>query len=128
MPDTPKKFILVGKPPTTTPSGKALPAAYPIHNAPRPLYGDITWQGEFVSGIFYAAFDPEHPDAEFYTRRNAELNAIELTWVSEDEVKAWAREWAKTEDLEEVIEGIIAHDFQNVVRSYRLQHEEEPQP
>lgn len=55
-----------------------------IYNAPRPLYGHLTWQGEFVSGIFYAAVCDLAEDAERLTDLNRRDAAVELCYVSED--------------------------------------------
>src|SRR4051812_30130531 len=38
-----------------------IPAAWTIWNAPRPLLGHVSWQGEFHCGIFYAALDETEP-------------------------------------------------------------------
>lgn len=29
-----------------------------IYNAPRPFPATVTWQGEFIRGVFYGAIDP----------------------------------------------------------------------
>jgi hypothetical protein len=34
---------------------QAVKAGWVIANAPRPLIGDVTWQGPFMHGVFYAA-------------------------------------------------------------------------
>jgi hypothetical protein len=39
----------------------AIPAGWPVVNAPRPLCGEITWTGRFRHGIFYAAHPEKHP-------------------------------------------------------------------
>ena len=41
-----------------------IPAGWVIGNAPRPIAGQITWQGDFRHGIFYAA-SPEMPGGLF---------------------------------------------------------------
>ena len=41
-----------------------IPDGWVIGNAPRPLAGQITWQGDFRHGIFYAA-SPEMPGGTF---------------------------------------------------------------
>lgn len=48
--------------PVATPDGSVIPSSFVIYNAPRPLFGHLTWQGPFLTGIFYAAVDPLHRD------------------------------------------------------------------
>ncbi len=69
------------------------PAGHLIHNAPRPLHGDKTWQGDFISGIFYAAIDPDGDGAEWFIQQNQNLDASELRWVTMDEAVEGGFEW-----------------------------------
>jgi hypothetical protein len=68
------------------------PLGWEIYNAPRPLYGSrdnsgpYTWQGEFISGVFYAAIDPDDPDAEMWRQKNEQLDAVRLEFVSRQSV------------------------------------------
>ncbi len=62
-----------------------IPADWPIFNAPRPLYGEPTWTGDFIHGIFYATIDPSDSYGPGFITRNAELDAWELVWVSEEQ-------------------------------------------
>lgn len=82
--------IVVGPRPTEAPEG------WEIYNAPRPLYGTIrktpekwypalTWTGEFVSGLFYAAVDPNDPDADRWRKENESLHAFRLDYITHDE-------------------------------------------
>ena len=64
---------------------------WPIYNAPRPLYGTVTWQGDFVSGIFYAAIDPEDGFGHDMEDQNLALDARVLEYLTEDEAVAMAR-------------------------------------
>ena len=41
-----------------------IPAGWLIANAPRPISGQLTWQGPFRRGVFYAA-SPEIPGGTF---------------------------------------------------------------
>ena len=79
MTTQPKQVKVIGTRPTQAPTG------WPIFNAPRPLYGDPTWTGDFIHGIFYATVDPTDPYGPGFIQRNAELDAWELVWVSEEE-------------------------------------------
>ncbi len=65
---------------------KTIPPHWAIYNAPRPLYGDKHWKGHFYHGIFYAAVDPAGDDAQTWDRRNKELDAWRLEFVSEEQV------------------------------------------
>ena len=93
MPTIPQVAV-IGERPTHTPEGVEIPAGWPIHNAPRPLYGNLTWvqpQAPFRSfGWFFAATDPAAPDerdarynAE-YVEENRRLDARELVFVSDE--------------------------------------------
>ena len=62
-----------------------IPEGWPIFNAPRPLYGEPTWEGRFIHGVFYATLDPTEPYSPGFITRNAELDAWELVYVSEVE-------------------------------------------
>ena len=72
-----------------------------VFNVPRPLYGSIvktgewssnsvTWIGDFVTGVHYAAVDPapEDPaynDPHMWIDENRKLDARIVTWVSKEE-------------------------------------------
>lgn len=69
------------------------PKGFEIYNAPRPLYGTIrdtgqpfTWQGDFISGVFYAAIDPDDPDADGLRELNRAMDATRLVWVTQEQV------------------------------------------
>ena len=76
------------------------PAGWEIYNAPRPLYGTVTsdsdgenygactWQGDFISGVHYAAIDPNDPDADRLREENRKLDATRLVWVTQETVIA----------------------------------------
>lgn len=65
---------------------------WPIYNAPRPLYGTATWVGDFVSGIFYAAIDPQDGFGHDMEDQNLALDARQLEYLTEDEAVAMARQ------------------------------------
>lgn len=62
-----------------------IPQDWPIHNAPRPLYGTQTWQGDFVHGVFYAAIDPADEFAPGWLTRNEDLDAYELVYMTREQ-------------------------------------------
>lgn len=74
-----KVVRIIGTRPTQAPTGWA------VYNAPRPLYGEPTWTGDFVHGIFYSTIDPTDDLAAKFAERNAELDAWVLEWVSEEQ-------------------------------------------
>ncbi len=81
---------MIGGRPTQTPDGQEIPDNYIIFNAPRPLYGQITWQGEFKHGIFYAALDPDDKYTGQGIRENESLDGWFCKWVTWAEVMEWA--------------------------------------
>jgi len=88
-------LVVIGTRPTATPSGEPISPASAIYNAPRPLYGSLTWTNKSPAfrsmGCFFAAIDFEAGDdfdrdcAKDYAVENARLDARELRFVSEDE-------------------------------------------
>jgi N12 class adenine-specific DNA methylase/predicted RNA methylase len=55
-----------------------------VMNAPRPLRGNETFNGEFVSGRFYSVIDPDDLMAEKYVEKNLELDARLLVAIPRD--------------------------------------------
>ncbi|HEX4620125.1 MAG TPA: hypothetical protein VH208_01035 [Myxococcaceae bacterium] len=49
-----------------------------VVNAPRPLPGRITWQGDFLCGIFYAAGPPDDFDQLGDSWRRLDARRVEL--------------------------------------------------
>jgi hypothetical protein len=64
-----------------------VPADAIIFNAPRPLYGTTTWQGDFCSGIFYAAVNADDPYRMEWIKENQKLDARVLAYVPESEAR-----------------------------------------
>ncbi len=85
-----KKIGVIGKRPDD------VPEAWPIFNAPRPLYGHKEWQGLFEHGIFYAAVDPDEYGAEGFVKRNVSLDG----WL----VEYWTKEGVLTETKRYLLE------------------------
>ncbi|MEM8519050.1 hypothetical protein [Janthinobacterium sp. CAN_S7] len=61
-----------------------VPAGAIVMNAPRPLLGSLTMEGDFVSGRFYAAILPDDPMATKFIEENRKLDARVLAVVSRD--------------------------------------------
>lgn len=66
----------------------AIPEDWIICNAPRPLTGDETWEGEFQHGIFYAALNPHDFFFKISLARNQTLDAWMVLYYSEAEARA----------------------------------------
>jgi hypothetical protein len=62
------KTVLVNVADWTLPPGIVVPDGWVIANAPRPLNGEIAWQGPFRHGIFYVA-SPEVNDNGWHSWR-----------------------------------------------------------
>lgn len=63
-----------------------IPNNWIIMNAPRPLLGHEEWRGDFVSGVFYVAMDPEEWDFVEMEDFNAGQDATILEYVTQQEV------------------------------------------
>jgi hypothetical protein len=100
-----KAVWVIGAPPTQAPVG------WRIYNAARPLYGDVTWQGDFITGVHFAAIDPKGPDALAQVQRDQELDARHLVYLTPE---TWSRIVdAYTEQLGSEY-GVDARDFDRV--------------
>jgi hypothetical protein len=74
-----------------------------VVNAPRPLLGELTWQGPFRHGIFYAAHrDPATLTGEF-DRHHAEQ--IVASWRSDD---AWPVRFTTNAEIEQQVGAALA--------------------
>jgi len=80
-----KRFTLAARP-TVTPDGDPIPADAAIYNAARPLAGTLTWAGDSIRGIFYAAVTPGDPLAPEKLAVNRSQAAAEIVYVTEAEV------------------------------------------
>lgn len=58
-----------------------------VWNAPRPLFGEVNWTGEFRSGVFYAAAAPDDPFYDRYAERNAAQDARIVEVVTNDDLE-----------------------------------------
>jgi hypothetical protein len=65
-----------------------VPDGWEIHNAARPLSGNMTWKGEFISGRYYAAVNPDSKDYDWHAETNVSLDARLIVPVTEDDAVA----------------------------------------
>ena len=63
---------------------RPVPAGWIVMNAPRPLLGSVTMQGDFVTGRFYAAIDPDDSMAKSFICENVKLDARIVVVVDRD--------------------------------------------
>lgn len=70
--------IVVGERPADVPPG------WIICNAPRPIFGDKLWLGDFITGRFYAAFDPQRAGADALYTLNCQNDATVIGYITED--------------------------------------------
>jgi len=90
-----------------------------VYNAPRPLAGHATWQGQFRHGIFYAAVAPagdpvdEFDDHDRYTETNRRLDGWPCVLVSRNEIMDYGARIAKEYDLD-----VADLDYDDIVVSF----------
>lgn len=77
IPDDMRARIILDSRPEGVPEGWA------IFNAARPLSGTKTWQGEFVSGIYYAAINPADRNARNMLKFNVQSGSDVLVYPGE---------------------------------------------
>ncbi len=70
-----------------------VPPNWIVFNAPRPLYGDREWQGDFLHGRFYAAVDPNGDKAEWCIKENKSLDAWVYQFVDAETMRAMVRQY-----------------------------------
>lgn len=87
-----RKRYTLGERPAFQSTGEPLPAHWVICNAPRPLVGHDAWIGPFVSGIYYAAIDPETLEAARRLESNRRDDACELVYVTDAEMREAIRQ------------------------------------
>lgn len=89
-----------------------------FYNAARPFPAHETWTGEFVSGIFYGAIDPQADYADEYRKRAEELDADLLVFVARDEVEAWGRAYCQKHGI-----NYDKYEFSDIAKAW-LRHAE----
>lgn len=92
--------------------------AWEIYNAARPFPATVTWQGEFIHGIFYGAIDPSDEFADENRTRAKQLDASRLMFVSREVVEEWGRAYCAKYDVD-----YADFDFRDIAISY-LRHQE----
>jgi len=111
-------LTLIGERPTQAPEG------WLIFNAPRPLYGQLEWQGDFKHGLFYVAVDPADEFSAGFIFENLRNDAYLLRYASPVEVMEWAKKFAADHqvDLADFEQRDIENSWRNshpaLVRSY----------
>lgn len=110
-------FDIIGSRPAEAPEGAW------IFNAPRPLYGAVTWQGEFVHGIFYAAILPADDYAENFIRQNVSLDGWVLCYFSKED----ARKQATESMIRDGADASLINDFSDleIAQSWHYLHPHE---
>ena len=82
-----------------------------IFNAPRPLLGTKTWQGDWVAGVFFAAVNPDDPFRAGWIKENLALDAALLTFVSDEQAQEMVRDYCRKEygaTAEEITSDVFA--------------------
>lgn len=87
-----------------------------IYNAPRPFPATVTWQGEFIRGVFYGAINPEDEFAVENRIRTQQLDASRLVFVSREEVETWGHAYCVEHDV-----NYGDFDFDDIAKAY-LRH------
>ena len=83
-----------------------IPENWTILNAPRPIPGNMTWQGDFRHGIFYSAMNP---DTQFFNsdfEQAKELDAWEIVYYSIGEARDAMKNNPKYLEYLDDIDGI----------------------
>jgi hypothetical protein len=76
-----------------------IPPAALVFNAPRPLACTVTrdgpfeWRGDFTAGVFYVAVLPDDPDRDRQVKFNREMDAVLISYTTEQEAKGLVREY-----------------------------------
>lgn len=90
-----------------------------IYNAPRPLLGHETWQGDFRHGVFFAAVAPdgdpadEFGDAPHFHERNRQNDGYTCEIVSREAVMAYGVTVAEKYRI-----TLADVDYDDLVQSY----------
>jgi hypothetical protein len=71
-----------------TPGYYEIPKHWEIWNAPRPMAGEVTWVGDFLTGNLYAAVDPDGPRAESWRAFNVRMDGRRLQFIQKADAVA----------------------------------------
>ena len=91
-----RAFITDGANKTNDALPDSIPSGATVFNAPRPIYGDKMWRGDFTAGVFYALLlprpdserEPWEPQRSWMIKENHGLDATVLRPLTEAEAKA----------------------------------------
>ena len=75
---------------TSTPiatDGNRIPDGWIVFNASRPLIGDITWKGDFLRGVHYAAVNPNGEFSKGNIVTNSKLDASIVRYLDEKTIQ-----------------------------------------
>jgi hypothetical protein len=95
-----------------------VPVGWRVFNAPRPLHGHKTWQGAFITGVFYAAVEPEGAYADDYVEHNRRDAAVEIRWISPEQWRERVMEYGRQMADEYGID-LAQFDYADIESSYR---------
>jgi len=115
-----KELFIIGEKP------KDIPENWFIFNAPRPLLGDIEWQGEFQHGVFYVAVDPDGYIPESWIQKNYNLDGWLVKYISEKDAIKKAKDYYHKEypNQTEAIENLGKRDLLQVFhRNFNIKKE-----
>lgn len=68
-------------------SGDYAPGEYVFFNAARPLYGGVTWTGDFRHGVFYAAVNLAHEGAQREIENNLSLDGHPVVVLTQEVIE-----------------------------------------
>jgi hypothetical protein len=88
-----------------------------IWNAARPFPAHLYHQGEFMRGIFYGIIDPAQDLADEFRQSAQDLDASQLTFVTQEEINTWGR--TKCEEIGVDFEDF---DYETIAESYLNNH------
>jgi len=71
-----------------------VPSHFIIYNAPRALYGQMNWTGDYLFGVFFAAVDPTDQFSGGFAENNRRLDAFIVEYVSQDEFQKIVMDFA----------------------------------
>lgn len=107
------------------PAGVAVPTEWEIWNAPRPLYGHVTWDtwtstGMMIRGRLWAGIDPDQPDADELRRLNERDHGHLIVFVSEADAfdagkAALIERYSKFPEADEIIARLDEDDNRSFI-------------
>jgi hypothetical protein len=109
----------------TTADPPSIPEHWQIWNAPRPIYGTILWEGDYLDGIFYAAINPEAEWAEWQTTENVRLDASPVLYRSQAQALAWFKSKAigDSKEARAYADALTFYNERHIWRAYVEENE-----